>query len=65
MADGLARSIEERAVISLQVHSNPKIVKIIRPENFNFFSSFRSFEHDAYGEILPGDAQKAFAPLTD
>jgi hypothetical protein len=65
IADGLTRRVEERAVISLQIHTNPKVVKIIGSENLNFFASLRCFDHDAYGKLLPGDAQKPFAPLTD
>ena len=57
--------IEQRSVFPFQVHSDPEIVQVIRPEHFDFFSPLRCFEDDADRKFVPSDAQQPFASLAE
>jgi hypothetical protein len=52
-------------MVAPQIHSHPKIVKIVGSKHIDLPLSLRCFDDNAYRKILPGDAEKSFASLPD
>jgi hypothetical protein len=60
-----AGKVGEGAIFTAQVHSYPKVVKVILPKDIDLALPLGVFDHDTNRKILPRYSQQSFPSLAD